>query len=155
MPFSMIKLRPGINVEWTPSLNEGGYSTSNLLRWRAGQAEKLGGWEAYYPNAVGGVPRALHAWLDLNETKYLGVGSTTVLGSISGGVLNAITPQDLESTFAPAFDTTNGLTTVTVDDPNIANVTSFDAIEFLTPVAVGGVILAGLYPIVLSTGTTT
>ena len=155
MPMSMIKLRPGINVEWTPSLNEGGYSQSNLIRWRAGQAEKLGGWEAYYANSVGGVPRALHAWLDLNETKYLGVGTTTVLGTISSGVLNPITPQDLESTFAPSFDTTNGSPTITVTDPNIANVTSFDAIEFLTPVAVGGVIIAGVYPIVLSTGTTT
>lgn len=155
MPFAMIKLKPGVNSELTPSLNEAGYQSSNLGRYRNGLFEKIGGWEAFYPFAVGGVPKALHAWLDLNETRYLGVGSTTILGSISSSILTNITPQDYTSNFNEDFDTTNGSPNVTVDDPNIANVTDYDSVEFLTPVAVGGLILAGVYPIALSLGTTT
>jgi hypothetical protein len=155
MPFAMIKLKPGVNSELTPSLNEAGYQSSNLGRYRNGLFEKIGGWEAYYPFAVGGVPKALHAWLDLNEQKYLGCGSTTILGSINSGTLTNITPQDKTTNFNEDFDTTNGSPNVTVDDPGIANVTSYDSVEFLTPVAVGGLILAGVYPIALSLGTTT
>lgn len=154
MPMAMIRLKPGINSELTPTLNEAGYQTSNLGRFRNGLFEKIGGWQAYYPFAVGGVPKALHAWLDLNETKYLGVGSTTILASISNGGLANISPQVLTTNFAPNFTTTNGSPNVAVDDSNIANVTTYDAVEFLTPVSVGGVILAGLYPIALSLGTT-
>lgn len=155
MPFVMLKLKAGVNSELTPSLNEAGYSQSNLIRYRNGLAEKLGGWTRYYPFAVGGVPKALHAWLDLNENEYLGVGTTTLLGAITGGNLLAISPQEFVSNFNEDFDTTNTSPNVVVDDPNIANVTTFDSVEFLTPVSVGGIILSGLYPIDISLGTTT
>lgn len=158
MAMAMIRLRPGVNVELSPSLNEAGYSASNLGRFRNGLFEKLGGWDAYYPFAVGGVPRALHAWLDLNETEYLAVGSTgtgTILGAISNSVLTTLTPQTLTSNFNEDFDTTNASPNVVVDDPNIANVTNYDSVEFLTPISVGGLILSGTYPIALSLGTTT
>ena len=155
MPMSMIRLRPGVNVEFTKSLNEAGYSESNLGRFRNGLFEKLGGWDAYYAFAVGGVPKALHAWLDLNENEYLGVGTTTILGAITNDTLTTLTPQTFTSNFNEDFDTTNTSPNVTVDDPNIANVTDYDAVEFLTPVSVGGLILSGVYPIALSLGTTT
>lgn len=154
MPMAMIKLKPGVNAELTPTLNEAGYQTSNLGRYRNGLFEKIGGWQSYYPFAVGGVPKALHAWLDLNETKYLAVGSTTVLGSISNGVLSNITPQTKTTNFAEDFSTTSGSPNVTVVDPNIANVTTYDSVEFLTPIAVGGLVLSGVYPIDLSLGAT-
>ena len=155
MPMVMLKLRPGVNAEVTPSLNEAGISASNLIRHRSGLPEKLGGWSKFYPFAVNGVPKALHAWLDLNETEYLGVGTTTFLGAISGGALTTLTPQTFTSNFNEDFDTTNTSPNVVVDDPNIANVTDYDAVEFLTPVSVGGLILSGVYPIALSLGTTT
>lgn len=155
MPMTTLRLRPGVNVEFTPSQNEAGYSTSNLIRFRNGLAEKLGGWTAYYPSAVGGVPKCLNAWQDLNDNKYLGIGSTTLLGTISNSALTNLTPQTLTSDFAPKFSTTNGSATVTVDDLNIANVTTFDSIQIKTPVSVGGLILSGVYPIQLVSGTTT
>lgn len=151
----MLRLRPGVNAELTLSQNEAGYSISNLIRFRNGLAEKLGGWAKYYPFAVGGVPKALHAWLDLNENKYLGVGTTTLLGAITGGTLTDITPQQKTTNFAPKFSTTNGSPNVIVDDSNISNITTFDSVEFLTPVAIGGLILSGVYPVALNLGTTT
>ncbi len=155
MPMTTLRLRPGVNAELTPAQNEAGYSVSNLIRFRSGLAEKLGGWTAYYPSAVGGIPKCLSAWQDLNDNKYLGIGTTTLLGTISSGSLTNLTPQTVTSNFAPKFSTTIGSATVTVDDLNIANVTTFDSIEFLTPVSIGGLILSGVYPIILVTGTTT
>jgi len=155
MPFAMLRLKPGVNAEVTPSQNEAGYSSSSLGRFRAGLFEKLGGWEKFYQFVVGGVPKALLAWIDLNSTEYLGIGTTgtgTILGAISDGVLNGITPQELTSDFAPNFTTTTASATVTIVDPNISDVTAFDAVDFRTPISVGGIILSGVYPIALSLG---
>src|SRR5215470_1898076 len=108
MGMEMVKLTPGVNAEVTQSLLQAGISTSSLIRFRAGLAEKLGGWEKYVPFAVGGVPKAMHAWLDFNENQYLTVGSTSILANITDGAISDITPQTLTSDFTPNFDTTNG-----------------------------------------------
>ena len=47
MPMGSVLLRPGINTELTPTLNEAGYSTSQLIRWMQGLAQKIGGWVRY------------------------------------------------------------------------------------------------------------
>lgn len=155
MPFSTLRLRPGVNVELTLSQNEAGYSLTQLVRYRNGLAEKLGGWDKFYQFAVGGVPKALHAWQDINENKYLAVGSTTILASISGGALTDVTPQEYLSDFTPNFDTTISSPNVTVDDSNVSTITAFDSVEFNTPISVGGIILSGLYPVALNLGATT
>lgn len=155
MPMQMLRLRPGVNSELTASQNEAGYSESALIRFRNALAEKVGGWTKYYAFAVGGIPKALHAWLDLNENEYLAVGTTTVLGSIFEGVLTNISPQQKITNFAPKFSTVSSTPNVKVDDSNISGITTFDSVEFLTPVAVGGLILAGVYPVALNLGTTT
>jgi len=152
MPFGVVALRPGVNVEATPTLNEAGYSSSSLIRYRDGLAQKIGGWEKFYALPVSGIPRDLHAWQDLNDVGYLASGSTTQLGVISGGLLQDITPQTLSSDFTPDFSTTASSATVTIVDPNIANVTTFDSVYFATPVAVGGIVLSGIHPITAITG---
>jgi hypothetical protein len=155
MPFQTVRLRPGINVEATPTLLEAGYSESNLIRWRDGLAEKIGGWTKFYAFVISGITRALHAWQDLSQNNRLAVGNTTSLSIITDGVLIDITPQQLTSDFDPDFATTATSTTVTVDDPNIEDVTIYDTIRFETPVAIGGIVLAGTYAIDLVLGTTT
>lgn len=154
MPMTMLKLVPGVNVEVTASQLEAGYASSNFGRFRSGLFEKLGGWAKYFEFAVGGIPKMLHAWQDRNEINYLGVGTTTNLSVISNDVITAITPQTYTSNFAPKFSTTIGSPNVTVDDPNIANVTTLDSVYFSVPVSVGGLILSGSYPISLVLGTT-
>jgi hypothetical protein len=146
MAFGSVTLKPGIVAEYTPTLNVAGYSSSNLGRFRAGLFEKMGGWESYYPFTVG-VPRAVHAWQDFNATRRLAVGSTGVFTTISSGVGQDITPQVLTTDSTPDFTTTSSSATITIKDPNIANVTTLDSIELLTPVSVGGIVLSGVYPI--------
>ncbi len=155
MPMLTLRLRPGVNAELTPSQNEAGYSISNLIRFRSALAEKLGGWEKYYQFAVNGVPKAMHAWLDLNENEYLAIGTTTSLGVLNEGVLNGVSPQQLTTNFAPNFDTTISSPNVVVEDSNINTITAYDSVEFLTPISVGGIILSGVYPVALNLGTTT
>lgn len=153
MPFGSVRLIPGVNVERTPMLNEAGISASSLIRFKDSLVQKYGGWESYYSGLIPGIPRDLHGWIDLNNTKHLAVGTTTALQIITSGVASAITPQTLTSNFVPNVSTTGSSTTVGITDPNISNVTTFDAVLFATPVSQGGLILSGLYPIASITGT--
>ena len=156
MAFGSVQLVPGVNVERTPTLLRAGYSASSLVRWRDGLAQKLGGWQQFYPLSLSGVPRDLHAWQDLNLLKHLAVGTTgagTQLVVITNGQRHDITPQTLTSNFTPNFSTVINTPNVTIVDPNISNVTVNDAIFFATPITIGGIILDGLYPIFEITGT--
>lgn len=156
MPSITVKLIPGVNVEKTPVLNEAGISISNLIRFRDGLVEKIGGWVKFYNFVVGGIVRCLHAWQALNSDKFLGVGSTTNLSVIKDGVLTNITPQQYTSNVNPNFSTTASSSTVVIVDSNLtSSTTTYDSVFFATPVSVGGLILSGLYPIASVAGTTT
>lgn len=152
--FASLTLKPGVDVEATPVALRAGYAELSLGRFRSGFAEKIGGWIKFYAFAVGGVPKALHAWQDFNDVQYLAVGTTSELDVISDGQNTVITPQTLTSEFEPNFSTTISTDDVTVTDANIANVTTYDTIDFRTPISVGGLILSGAYPISLILGTT-
>ena len=153
MAFGSITLVPGVNVERTPTLLRAGISQSSLIRFRDQLVQKLGGWTKFFPFAVAGVPRELHAWEDLNQTTHLGVGTTTQLAVITAGSLKDITPQQFVSNFAPNISTTINSNVVDIVDPNISNVTINDAVFFNVPVSQGGLILDGLYQITEITGT--
>lgn len=147
MAWQSVTLRPGVNTEFTETLNQAGYSESQLIRFREGLAQKVGGWTAFYPYAVGGVPRAMHAWQDINEDQHLAIGSTTSLGVITSGSLSVITPQTLTTDFSPDFDTASGSANIIVNDSNVTTITDYDSVEFRTPVSVGGIILSGVYQV--------
>jgi hypothetical protein len=154
MPFAGVRLNAGINVEKTPLLLEAGYSASQLIRWRDGLVQKYGGWEKFYSLSVGGVPRDLHAWEDLNQINHLAVGTTTQLAVITSGNLASLTPQTKTTNPAPNFSAVINTPLVAVVDPNVTNVTTFDSVFFDTPVSVvgSGIILSGLYPIEVIVG---
>lgn len=157
MPIVPLKLIPSVNAEVTPALNESGISSCNLIRFKAKLPEKLGGWSKFYDFAVSGIPRDIHPWEDLNSVDHLGIGTVgtgTLLGVITAGNLQTITPQQIVSDFTPNFSTVAGDTTIGITDPNISNVTIQDAIFFNTPIAIGGLVLQGLHQISEVTGTT-
>src|ERR1700688_1855664 len=123
--FGSVTLAPGLNVERTPTLLRAGYSQSSLIRFRDGLVQKYGGWQKYYSFSVGGIPRDLHGWEDLNSVGHLAVGTTTALDVITNNTLQNITPQTLISNFAPSvnFSTTINTPIVGITDANITNVT--------------------------------
>lgn len=155
MPISSVRLRPGVDVEKTPSLNEAGISVSSFGRFRANLFEKIGGWTKYVSYAIGGVPKDMQAWQDLTNTQRLGIGTTTGLFAIASGNLTDLTPQTLTNNPTVDISTTNTSTTVTITDASVSNPTTFDSVYIQTPIAVGGVVLFGLYPITLVTSATT
>lgn len=155
MPFGSVILLPGVNVERTPTLLQAAVSESQFIRYKDSLIQKLGGWAKYCDVSVAGVPRDLHAWQDLNSADWLSCGTTTQLGIIDEDcVLTDITPQTFDSEFSPDFTTSAASPTVTIVDPNIANVTTNDFVYFETPISVDTIILSGLYAIVEVTGAT-
>ena len=89
----------------------------------------------------------MHAWQDLNNVKHLAVGTTSSFVTVTSGASTNLTPQTKTTNFSPKFSTTSGSNQVLVDDSNILNVTTYDGVYFNTPIAVGGLILSGYYPI--------
>lgn len=154
MPIASLKLTPTVQADWTPTLNASGISSCNLIRFKDGLVQKLGGWQRFYQFAVAGIPRDLHPWEDLNAVNHLGIGTTTQLGVITNNSLQDITPQTLVSDFAPDFTTMAASPIVEITDPNIANLTTLDSVFFNTPITVDTIILTGAYPIASITGTT-
>ncbi len=85
MPLQKLQFRPGINRENTTYTSEGGYFASNKIRFRSGQPEKIGGWEADTGTTAStlvpptgklwGVARNMINWLNLAGYNLLGIGT--------------------------------------------------------------------------------
>ncbi len=144
MATKKILLRPGVNTQLSQTLNEGGISGSNLMRFREGLPEKLGGWANMNTQHVIGTVRSLHAWMDLSNIIYLAFGSEQRLQLLSAGAITDITPIRRTANLTNALSTTAGSNVVTVADVlHGASVT--DNIVFPIPVAIGGLVLFGNY----------
>ena len=69
MPLQKFLFKPGINKEGTAYSNEGGWFDSNLVRFRKGLPEKIGGWAKASGNSFKATGRGLHPWVALNGTR--------------------------------------------------------------------------------------
>lgn len=92
MPLQKLQFRPGINRETTSYSNEGGWFDMDKVRFRFGFAEKIGGWIKQSSTAFLGTCRALHPWVALDGSNYLGVGTHLKYYINEGGAYNDITP---------------------------------------------------------------
>lgn len=152
MPEQKLILEPGINSEKTQTLNTGGWSRSNLIRWKDGLLEKIGGWAKMFAEPVVGVCRALHTFIDLDFNKYLAIGTNERLQLFVRGALVDITPLRRTADLTDGdFVATNGSSEVTVTDVG-SNVGLGDWIEI--PISVQfepdtvGIVLRGYYKVV-------
>ncbi len=93
MPLTSLRFKPGINREATSYSNEGGWFNGDKIRFRFGNAEKIGGWSTYSDNTFLGTCRALFSWVALDGTKYLGVGTNLKYYIADGGLYYDITPE--------------------------------------------------------------
>jgi len=131
--------KPGINREGTDYDNEGGWFDCNLVRFRKGRPEKFGGWAKDNNNTFLGTCRALHPWIALAGTKYLGLGTTWKYYIEEGSSFNDVTP--IRSTTS-AGDVTfakvgNGDATITVSDTAHGAVQN-DFVTFSGAASLGG-----------------
>ena len=148
MPTHLVTLVPGVNTNKTPTLNEAAFQTTQLIRWDPGSglAQKLGGWDKFYPDPISSTVTALHAWEDLSSVLHLAIGATGELDVLTGSTLDNITPQLTTTNPAVDFTTTMGSAVVTIKDTG-SNATTYDRIILNTPVSIGGIVLMGPYDV--------
>jgi len=143
MPLQKLLFKPGINKEGTAYSNEGGWFNSNLVRFRKGLPEKIGGWTKASPNSFQSSGRALHAWVDLDGTKYLGLGTTWKYYVKEGEVYNDVTPIRATTTNGITFAATDGSATITATDSSHGAVIG-DFVTFSGAATLGGNITAAV-----------
>ena len=142
MPLSKLQFRPGVNQEITSYSNEGGWRDCDKIRFRFGYPEKMGGWEKYTSSTYLGSARALHNWIALDGSNYLGIGTHLKYYIEEGQGMNDITP--IRATTAAGdvtFAATNGSTTITVSD-TAHGAFENDFVTFSGAASLGGVITA-------------
>ena len=119
MPLSKIQFRPGVNRETTSYGDENGWYNSDLVRFRKGRPEKMGGWTRLSSNTIQGIGRSLHVWSALSGAKYMGLGTETKFYIEEGGSYNDVTPIRATTTLGtnPLKTGTSGTGTMTVTAP--------------------------------------
>ena len=144
MPLSKFIFTPGINKEGTDYTAEGGWFDGNLVRFRKGFPEKIGGWQKYIQSSYEGTGRKLHGWVNLEGTKLLGLGTRFKLYIQEGATYNDVTPiRSTTSAGDVTFAATNGSSTLTVTDSS-HGAAEGDFVTFSGAASLGGNVIASV-----------
>ena len=144
MPLQKFLFNPGINKEGTDYTAEGGWYDGNLVRFRKGFAEKIGGWKKVIQTSYNGTGRKLLGWVDLEGTKLLGLGTRTKLYIQEGASFNDITP--IRSTTGAGdvtFAASDGSSTLTITDAG-HGASKGDFVTFSGAASLGGNVIAAV-----------
>lgn len=114
MALQTVNIVPGINKSDTPSGAEGQWIDADFIRFRYGQPEKIGGWQATGADTFSGPARAIHTWSALDGRNYMAIGTSKLLLIYYEGRYYDATPLGTAITGA-TFTSTNGSATVTVN----------------------------------------
>ena len=144
MPLQKFLFNPGIDKEGTAYTAEGGWFDGNLIRFRKGFPEKIGGWAKNTLNTYLGTGRKLHAWVNLQGTKYLGIGTRLKLYIQEGIAFYDITPLRLTTSAGDVtFSASNGSSTITATDTN-HGAAAGDFVTFSGAATLGGLVTAAV-----------
>ncbi len=158
MAIVKYEFKPGVNKDNTNYSNEFGWFDSNLVRFKKGLPEKIGGWAKYFTAAFLGKCRALHQWVNLNGTTILGLGTTFKYFTARGNEFIDITPIRKTNTNTITFSASNGSSTITVTDSGNHDAQVNDFVTFSSAVSLGGNVTADVlnqnYQIASITSTT-
>jgi len=116
MPLTKIGFAPGIDKQDTEYGAAGRWTDSDMVRFRYGLPEKLGGWIKLINTTLVGVARDMHAWTSLDGVRYTAIGTDRKLYIYSEGVAYDITP--IRATGSITGFQTFSSTSVTVTDPS-------------------------------------
>tara|TARA_R110001632_G_scaffold62503_2_gene150075 strand:- start:3617 stop:5728 length:2112 start_codon:yes stop_codon:yes gene_type:complete len=130
MPLTKLQFKPGINRETTSYSNEGGWFDMDKVRFRFGFPEKIGGWLKNSSSNFLGTCRALHPWVALDGTQFVGVGTSLKYYVLEGGTFYDITPLRSTTsagdvTFSAGADTLNGAIDASVQSIVLDSVSGF------------------------------
>ena len=131
MPLAKVNIAPGFDKQSTPSDAEGRWVDGDNVRFRYGEPEKIGGWEALVDNKIVGAARGQHVWANTEGKKYAAIGTDKVLIIYFDGAFYDITPLDTDNFSTGAnITTTNGSATVTITTSGAHNLAVGDIITF-------------------------
>ena len=144
MPFAKLNFKAGIDKENTNYSAEGGWVDGNLVRFRKGLVEKIGGWVKSGTNSFLGLGRALHSWISLGGTRYIGIGTTFKYYIKEGETYYDVTPlRSTTSAGDVTFAATNGSSTITVTD-TAHGAENNDFVTFSGASSLGGLVTAAV-----------
>ena len=142
MPLQKLQFRPGVVTDVTGYTNDGGWRVSNLVRFRFGFPQSVGGWEKLSPHAQFlGTCRSLLNWVTLSGANLLALGTNLKYYIEQGEQYYDITPLRDTVTLSNPFTATNGLSVVNVYDVAHGCVDG-DFVTFSGAVSLGGNITA-------------
>lgn len=144
MALTKLLFRSGIDRETTNYANEGGWWDCNLVRFRSGKPETIGGWTRYTRTALLGSCRAIFPWQSLGGTLYVGLGTSQKYYVSRGSMPIDITP--IRATTAAGdvtFAATNGSSILTVSDTAHGAVLG-DFVTYSGAVSLGGNVTAAV-----------
>jgi hypothetical protein len=131
MPLAKVNIAPGFDKQSTPSDAEGRFVDGDNVRFRYGEPEKIGGWQALVNDKIVGSARAQHVWANTDGKRYAAIGTDKVLIIYFGGAFYDITPLDTDNFSTGAnISTSNGSSTVTITTSASHNLSVGDIITF-------------------------
>ena len=147
MALKTLQFQPGINRDKTNYADQGGWFDGDMIRFRQGYPEKMGGWQVENFAAYEGAARSLFSYVTTDGAVNVGIGTNSKMYVAAGTYIHDITP--IRATFvSSATDncfttTTSAATTVTVNiDDHLA--LAGDFVTFSGATAVGGILAANL-----------
>jgi len=127
MALTNVRIAPGFNKADTPSGAEGQWIDGDFVRFRYGQPEKIGGFQAIGTNTISGPTRAQHTWTDLEGRRYAALGTSKAL---------YIYYEDKFYDITPLATAITGATLTSTQNSNVVTVTKashgLDVGEYIT-----------------------
>ena len=147
MPLSKLKFRPGISRDRTNLAQMGGWYDGDMIRFRGGFPEKIGGWQAATITPYVGEAVKLFVYSLDTGADIAGLGTTKKIYIRAGTTLFDITPLRVTYTTSTTPTSDNCFTTnTTVGTESQVSVTltghgatTGDYVTFSGAVAVGGI----------------
>ena len=112
MPINKLQFRPGIDKQNTQYGAEGGWVDCDMVRFRYGVPEKIGGWEPAVGTNLIGAARDIHTYTDLAGDSLAIIGTDRKLYTYYDNNFYDITP--LSTTIPAVFTFTSATTIVNV-----------------------------------------
>lgn len=143
MPLQKLQFRPGVIRDVPAYTSSGGWYDCNLVRFKNGFPQPVGGWQKFIETQFDGTCRDLITWIGLDGKDYIGIGTTTKYYLEDGGSLSDITPLRATVTLTGPFAATDGSSILTVTDVNHGCVDG-DYVTFSGATSLGGNVTAAV-----------
>ena len=105
MPLVPLDIPAGVYRNGTEYESKGRWFDTNLVRWREGRLEPVGGWEKFdsTQSTLTGVARGIITWRGNDSGRYMAIGTNSNLYASQGGQMYDITPSGFTAGRADAI----------------------------------------------------